>query len=101
MNISGKTHADGAPVVTSPTVTVVVTTACHLCHDAVGELAERAAQGELELNVVSAESGDGQALTAEHRPAIFPLVLLDGQYFSVGRLPRRKLDKLLAAGKAR
>ena len=100
MTISSKTPAGGASVMTGPTVTVVVTTACHLCHDAVGELAERAALGELELTVVSAESGDGQALTIEHRPAMFPLVLVDGQYFSAGRLPRRKLDKLLAAGKA-
>lgn len=86
---------------TAPNVTVVVTTACHLCEDAVGELTQRVSQGRLELTVVTAESQEGRALLAQHRPTMFPLALLDGQYFSAGRLPRRKLDKVLTAGGAR
>jgi len=35
------------------------------------------------------------ALLATHRPAMNPLVLLGGQYFSAGRLPRRKLEAYL------
>ncbi len=86
---------------TSPNVTVVVTNACHLCEDAVGELTQRVSQGRLDLTVVTADSQEGRALLAQHRPTMFPLALLDGQYFSAGRLPRRKLDKVLTAGGAR
>jgi hypothetical protein len=32
---------------------------------------------------------------ARHRAPMSPLVLLDGTFFSSGRLPRRKLEKLL------
>jgi len=32
----------------------------------------------------------------DHRAPMYPLVLLDGVLFSSGRLPRRKLARLLA-----
>lgn len=83
-----------------PTVTLLTTEACHLCEDALSELRYRAAQGQLSLDQVDAESPQGQKLLARHRPAMFPLVLLDGAFFSAGRLPRRKLDRALAAPKA-
>ncbi|HEY3408975.1 MAG TPA: glutaredoxin [Propionicimonas sp.] len=89
---SAETHATSLP-----SVTVLVTTGCHYCEDARGELAARAARGELELVVVALESEQGQILQAAHRPGMFPLVLLDGKAFSVGRLPRRKLDGALAS----
>jgi len=79
-----------------PTATVLVTTGCHYCEDARGELSTRAERGELELIVVPVESEQGQALQAAHRPGMFPLVLLNGQPFSIGRLPRKKLDHALA-----
>jgi hypothetical protein len=81
-----------------PTVTLLVTTGCHYCEDARGELLARAERGELEIIVVTVESEQGSALLAAHRPGMFPLVLLDGKPFSVGRLPRKKLDRAL--GKA-
>jgi glutaredoxin len=84
-----------------PTVTVLVTTGCHYCEDARGELSARADRGELKLVVVPMESEQGQALQAAHRPGMFPLVLLDGKPFSIGRLPRRKLDRALANLEAR
>jgi Glutaredoxin-like domain (DUF836) len=84
----------------APTVTLLVTTGCHYCEDARGELAARADLGELELNVVSIDSEQGRALQATHRPSMFPLVLVDGKPFSVGRLPRRKLDRALARSEA-
>jgi glutaredoxin len=84
----------------TPTVTLLVTTGCHYCEDARGELAARAGLGDLELNVVSIDSEQGRALQATHRPSMFPLVLVDGQPFSIGRLPRRKLDQALARSKA-
>jgi glutaredoxin len=80
----------------APTVTLLVTTGCHFCEDARDELTTRADRGDLKLNVVSIESEQGRALQATHRPSMFPLVLLDGQPFSIGRLPRKKLDHALA-----
>ena len=36
-----------------------------------------------------------RALVAEHHPAMNPLVLVDGEFFSAKRLPRKKLTKAL------
>ncbi|WP_284550799.1 glutaredoxin family protein [Aestuariimicrobium sp. T2.26MG-19.2B] len=87
-------QATGSP----PQVTLLVTTGCHYCEDASEELATRVALGELQLEVVPLASKEGEALQATHRPAMFPLVLIEGKQFSVGRLPRRKLDRMLARG---
>jgi len=38
---------------------------------------------------------EGMLLVQRHRPAMPPAVLIDGTLFSVGRLPRKKLRKLL------
>lgn len=84
----------------SPMVTLVTAEACNLCEDAHTELLNRATQGQLLLDQVDAESPQGQKLLHQHRPAMFPLVLLDGAFLSAGRLPRRKLDRALAARKA-
>lgn len=91
--------ASGPPA--TPTVTLLAAEACHLCEDAHTELLDRVARGQVILDLVSLDSPQGQALVAHHRPALFPLVLIDGHLFSAGRLPRRKLDRLLAAPKAR
>jgi hypothetical protein len=70
---------------------------CHFCEDAHRALTELAAHGAaLELDLVEATSPAGLALLALHRPPMNPLVLVDGAYFSAGRLPRRKLQALLA-----
>jgi Glutaredoxin-like domain (DUF836) len=86
----------GVEETVAPTVTLLVTTGCHFCEDARDELTTRADHGDLKLNVVSIESEQGQALQATHRPSMFPLALLDGKPFSIGRLPRKKLDHALA-----
>lgn len=88
-------------VTLAQTVTLLVTTGCHYCEDARGELSARAERGDLELVVVALESESGLALQATHRPSMFPLVLIDGEPFSVGRLPRRKLDKALSHHRVR
>ena len=77
-------------------VTVVHAPACHLCDDAVEALGRVAARFPLRVDVVEIESTEGRRLVAEHRPAMNPLVLVDGARFSAGRLPRRKLERLLA-----
>ncbi|WP_421734519.1 glutaredoxin [Cellulomonas sp.] len=76
-------------------VVVVHAEACHLCDDAVEALTELSRTLPLEVRVVELESAEGASLVAVHRPAMNPLVLVDGAYFSAGRLPRKKLAKLL------
>ncbi|MGE5288592.1 MAG: hypothetical protein ACM3ML_15615 [Micromonosporaceae bacterium] len=77
-------------------VTVVTAPACHFCEDARVALAELAKEYPLTVTVVPGASPAGQAVTRQHRSGMFPLVLVDGVYFSAGRLPRRKLARLLA-----
>ncbi|WP_202977059.1 glutaredoxin family protein [Ornithinimicrobium flavum] len=84
-----------------PRATLLTTTACHLCEDAHRELRRRAERGELFLEVVSMESDEGRGLVATHRPAMFPLVLLDGRPLGHGRLSRRRLDAALRLGEVR
>ena len=82
----------GVPVV----VTVVEAPACHLCEDAKSSLAVLSQSYPLTVNVVSILEEPGRSLMQAHRAPMSPLVLLDGVYFSSGRLPRRKLEKRLA-----
>lgn len=78
-------------------ITLVGAPACHFCEDARAALAEFGHDYELDVDEVDAESDVGADLVARHRPAMFPLVLVDGLFFSVGRLPRGKLRRLLDA----
>ena len=80
-----------------PVVTVVRTAACHFCEDATAALHELNDEFPFTVVLIDATEPGGSALLREHRPAMFPLVLVDGAYFSAGRLPRGKLRKLLAA----
>ena len=89
--------ADPGPV---PRATLLTSSACHLCEDAYRELSRRAERGELCLEVVSADSEQGRRLVAAHRPAMFPLVLLDGQRLGHGRLSRRRLEAALRSARA-
>ncbi|HQZ84237.1 MAG TPA: glutaredoxin [Actinomycetota bacterium] len=78
-------------------LTLVTAPGCHFCEDAHRTVKSLIEHGTpLELEVVEATSPAGFALLAEHRPAMNPLILIDGTYFSAGRLPRRKLQALLA-----
>lgn len=77
-------------------ITVVSAPACHFCEDADRALAELALEVAIEVDHVALDSAEGRRLVAEHRPAMNPLVLLDGAYFSSGRLPRKKLARQLA-----
>lgn len=97
--------ADSRPLtgVSRRRVTVVHAPACHFCEDAQDALAEISrelrADVDLDVELVEAAGPHGQRLLAEHGAGMFPLVLLDGAFFSSGRLPRRKLRAVLA-GKA-
>ena len=85
----------GGPLDDLADVMIVTSQACHLCEDAMAELARRG--HELRLTVIGAETPGGTELVQRYRPAMFPLVLVDGVFVSSGRLPRRKLDRMLAA----
>lgn len=85
------------PLDTSPVlVTLVHAEACHFCDEAARELTVLAERFPLTVQVVSLDSAEGRSLVDLHRPAMNPLVLVDGAYFSSGRLPRKKLTRLLA-----
>jgi hypothetical protein len=83
------------PLAALPEVTIVTSHACHLCEDAIAELTARAQ--ELILTVIPVDTPAGQTLVQRHRPVMFPLVLVGGHFLSSGRLPRRKLEKAIAA----
>jgi glutaredoxin len=76
-------------------ITVVESEACHFCEDAQRALSELAARYPLSVETVDVRSETGQRLMQVHRASMSPLVLVDGDFFSHGRLPRRKLVKLL------
>jgi len=78
-------------------VTVVTAPACHFCEDARETLAGLEHQYPLTVHVVAAASQPGRLLLGRYGSGMFPLVLVDGQFFSAGRLPRRKLARLLTA----
>ena len=78
-------------------VTLVHAPACHLCADAQEALAEIARDHPLTVELIAAGEPRGAALLQAHRAPMLPLVLVDGELFSWGRLPRRKLRKRLGA----
>ncbi len=78
-------------------VTLVESPACHYCADAHQVLAKLAGSYPIVVDTVDARSDAGRVLMAQHRAAMSPLVLLDGAFFSHGRLPRRKLTNVLTS----
>ena len=76
-------------------ITVVESEACPFCEQARSSLAELAVTYPLLIDIIDARSEQGHSLMQSHRASMSPLVLLDGQFFSNGRLPRRKLTRLL------
>jgi hypothetical protein len=76
-------------------VVVVRSPACHLCEDATEALGELGREFPLRVRIVDMESPDGRVIVTEHRPALFPAVVIEGELFSAGRLPRKKLRRLL------
>lgn len=78
-------------------VTLVTTPACHFCHDAETALAEIGEEFPLSITRLDLRSPEGSALVQRHRAVMSPLVLIDGQFVSAGRLPRGKVRSLLTA----
>ena len=80
-------------------ITVVQAPACHFCVDAADALAELGREFPIRVEAVEAGEPRGAALVRQYRAPMFPLVLVNGGYFSSGRLPRRKLAAVLAAAR--
>ena len=76
-------------------VVVVRSPACHLCEDAIEALRDIGAEFALDVRVVELDSEEGNEIVAVHRPPLYPAVLIDGRLFSSGRLPRKKLRRML------
>lgn len=88
-------RADGAAP-PAALVTVVESEACHFCAEARQVLADLAIDHPMVVDTVDVRSETGRLLMARYRATMSPLVLVDGAFFSNGRLPRRKLAKHLA-----
>ena len=78
-------------------VTVVHSPACHFCDDARAVLADLATEFPFIVEYLACTDPRGAALIRQHRAGMYPLVLLDGGFFSAGRLPRKKLRAQLTA----
>lgn len=91
----GDAMSPSAPSAGPVQVTVVESEACHFCADAHEVLSGFAARYPITVDIVDVRSEPGQLLMARHRAPMSPLVLVDGEFFSSGRLPRRKLEKQL------
>lgn len=76
-------------------VVVLSSPACHLCQDAIEALLELDREFPIRVREVGMETPEGRELVRVHRPAMPPAVLVDGVLFSAGRLPRKKLRRLL------
>jgi hypothetical protein len=81
-------------------VLVVTSPACHLCEDALEVLGELAPEYGLTVRDTPIGSVEGQAVFERFRPPLPPFVIIDGDLFSSGRLPRKKLRKYLERPKA-
>ena len=78
-------------------ITVVHSPACHFCDDARAVLADLATEFPLTVEYLACTEPRGAALIREHGAGMYPLVLVDGLYFSAGRLPAKKLRAQLSS----
>jgi hypothetical protein len=76
-------------------VVVLTSAGCHLCDQALATLEELSRDFSLVVREVAMDSAAGKWLVALHRPPMPPAVLVNGKLFSCGRLPRKKLVRLL------
>ena len=76
-------------------ITVVEGEACHFCAEAVDVLRGLADDYSLVVRTIDLRSPEGGALMRRHGAGMTPLVLVNGEFFSHGRLPQRKLKRFL------
>ncbi len=76
--------------------TLLTTTHCSLCEQAEGVLRQLQSEGVIEVETVDLASPEGQRLWAAARVPFPPVLFLDDEPFSFGRLSERKLRRELA-----
>lgn len=69
---------------------------CHFCEQAKDVLARLGRDYDLSVRELQLESDEGQTLAARSGALFPPVVFLNGEAFSYGRLSERKLRKALA-----
>jgi glutaredoxin len=79
-------------------ITVVESIGCHFCADAESAIAELASQYAIVVTHIPMSSPQGMDLMQRHGAGMSPLVLLDGQFVSSGRLPRGRIRRMLDSG---
>lgn len=76
-------------------VLLVTSPACHFCEEAGEALEELSGEFPLEVRVIDIRTEEGAEVVRIHRPPMPPVVLVDGEFFSFGRLPLKKLRRHL------
>ena len=69
---------------------------CHFCDEAKRVLTRFAADGHLAFRELRLDSPEGQRLATDAGAPFPPVLFLDGEYFSYGRLSERKLRRALS-----
>ena len=77
-------------------ITIVTTADCAFCEQAKEVLTRVGADAPLVVRDVPLDSPEGRRITEQVAAPFPPLVLLDGEAFSYGRLSERRLRKALA-----
>ena len=78
-------------------VVLITTEDCQLCEQAKEVLARLKAEGLVRVREVPLELSEGRSIALAAAAPFPPVILLDGQVFSYGRLSERKFRKALAA----
>ena len=76
-------------------VTLLTQTSCTFCEQAKETLARLSQEQDFETQEVSLETEEGRALGERHGVLFAPGILVDGTFFSFGRLSERKLRREL------
>lgn len=76
-------------------VTLLTQTSCSFCDQAKETLARLRQEETFEMAELSLETEEGRALGERHGVLFAPGVLVDGEFFSFGRLSERKLRREL------
>ncbi len=79
-----------------PTVTLVTSPGCHMCEMAKDVINAVALEIPLSVKVVELISPEGEALAASHRMPFPPLILINGQHHTHGRISEKKFRRALA-----
>lgn len=101
---SVESHPDSAlhePLSSQPIrVTVVEAEACHFCEAAREAISRVAEDIPLAVTYIPSRSARGLALIQQHRAAVAPLVLIEDQFVSNGRLSEGLFRKRISEVRA-